>query len=106
MIDDLLAFGGIGAHPTLPSELAARRPLLERRVALLAAHLAHVEASAPADAEPHRWALARAEDELRWLGVREAEEDRYAASRKANPPGLGRDIRETIAILLGRPLGY
>lgn len=106
MIDDLLAFGGIGAHPTLPSELTARRQLVERRVLLLTAHLARVEATAPAEAEPHRRALARAEDELRWLGVRLAEEERLAESRRSDPPGLGRDLRETVAILLGRPLGY
>lgn len=106
MIDDLLAFGGIGAHPTLPTELAARRALVERREALLAAHLARVEATAPTAAEPHRRALARARDELRWLAVREAEEGRLAASRRTDPPGLGRDLRETMALLLGRPLGY
>lgn len=106
MLDSLLAFGGIGGHPTLPSELAARRPVLERRVALLRAHLAHVEATSPADAAPHRHALARAEDELRWISVREAEEERLAASRRSDPPGLGRDLRETVALLTGRPLGY
>ena len=52
MISDLLAFGGVGAHPVQPKELAAARPLYECRAALLAAHLAHVEATSPADAGP------------------------------------------------------
>jgi hypothetical protein len=54
MVKELLAWGGIGGQPVQPGELAARRPQVERRVALLEAHLAQVEATAPAHAEPHR----------------------------------------------------
>lgn len=102
MISDLLAFGGIGAHPVQSEELAARRPLLERRRDLLAAHLAHVEATAPADAAPHREALALAQGELDWLTARQAEEVRHIEYRKQNPPGLMRDVKETVATFLGR----
>ncbi len=102
MIADLLAFGGIGAHPVQPKELAARRPLLERRRDLLAAHLAHVEATAPADAGPHRTALALAQGELDWLTTRQAEEERYTEYNRSNPPGLMRDVREAVATFFGR----
>jgi hypothetical protein len=102
MIADLLAFGGIGADPVQPAELAAKRPLLERRVALLATHLAHVEATSPANAGPHRSALALAQGELDWLTVREAEERRYAEYNRSNPPGLMRDVKEAVGMFLGR----
>ncbi|MBK6496282.1 MAG: hypothetical protein IPG05_14495 [Gemmatimonadetes bacterium] len=102
MISDLLAFGGVGAHPVQPKELAAARPLYECRAALLAAHLAHVEATSPADAGPHRIAAARAQGELAWLAVREAEERTYAEYTRANPAGLGRDLKEMVASFFGR----
>lgn len=102
MLDDLLAFGGIGADPVLPRELAARRPLLERRREILAAHLAHVEATAPQDAAPHREALARANGALAWLEAREAEEARYTERNRREPPSGLRDIKDTIATFLGR----
>ena len=102
MIADLLAFAGIGAHPVLPEDLAARRPLLERRRDLLAAHLTHVEATAPADAGPHRTALALAQGELDWLTTRQAEEERYAEYNRSRPPGLMRDVREAMAAFFGR----
>lgn len=85
MFADLLAFVGIRAHPVKLEDLAARRPLLERRRDLLAAHLAHVEATAPADVAPHRAALALAQGELDWLTVRRAEEERHLESGKKTP---------------------
>ncbi len=102
MLKELLAFGGIGADPVLPEELAARRPLLERRREILAAHLAHVEATAPQDAAPHREALALANGALDWLTTREAEEARNAERNRTEPPGGLRDIKDTIATFFGR----
>ncbi|HET9133240.1 MAG TPA: hypothetical protein VFN90_02970 [Gemmatimonadales bacterium] len=102
MVKELLAWGGIGGQPVEAGELAARRPQVERRVALLEAHLAHVEATAPADAEPHRRALALARGELAWLDTRQAEEVRHAEWSKANPPGIGREISQLIGYFTGR----
>jgi hypothetical protein len=102
MIRELLEWGGIGALPVQPEELAGRRAEYQRRRDLLSAHLAHVEATAPAHAAPHRDALAKAEAALAWLTTREAEEKRRAEWSRTNPPGGLRDIKETIDIFLGR----
>lgn len=102
MIRELLEFGGIGALPVQGEELAARRAEYQRRRDLLAAHLAHVEATAPEHAAPHRAALATADEALAWLTTREAEEERYTAWRRANPDSAARDIKQTIETFLGR----
>lgn len=102
MIRELLEWGGVGALPVQPEELAGRRAEYQRRRDLLAAHLAHVEATAPAHAAPHRDALAKAEAALTWLTTREAEEERYTAWRRANPDSAGRDIKQTIETFFGK----
>jgi hypothetical protein len=102
MVKELLAWGGIGGQPVEARELAARRPQAERRVALLEAHLARVEASDPAHAEPHHRALALARGELAWLDTRQAEEARHAEWSKANPGGAGRDISQLVGHFTGR----
>ena len=102
MIRELLEFGGIGALPVQGEELAARRAEYQRRRDLLAAHLAHVETTAPDHAAPHRAALTKADEALAWLTTREAEEVRRAEWSETNPPSGLRDIKETIDIFLGR----
>ncbi len=102
MIRELLEWGGVGALPVQGEELAARRAEYQRRRDLLASHLAHVEATSPADAAPHREALAKAESALAWLTTREAEEERRAEWSRTNPPGGLRDIKETIDTFLGK----
>lgn len=96
MIDALLQLGGVGGAPMLPSELAANRAAVERQRALLTAHLAHVEATAPAAAAPHRAALAACEAELAWLDRRLAEEARWTEWARTNPPTIGRLVRELL----------